>query len=72
MSARRRDAFLLPVRPHLRPKPRRSGLGRLEPASAVPVYEAVDRDTHPLRRGFDIVRFTSMDEARALPICGQA
>ena len=77
--------YFLPVREHLRPKPRRDLLAsvptevrcRLPAAftdilSMVSVYEKVDRDLHPDGWGYDLVRFVSIDEAWDLPIKGQA
>ena len=73
----------LHIREHLRPKPRRDLLanvppevrGKLPPAftdvlSRASVHEQADRDRHS--RGYDLVRFASIDEAWALPIQGQA
>jgi hypothetical protein len=75
----------LPIRAHLRPKPRRDLLANVPPEvrgklpsaftgvlSRDPVYEQVDRDRHPKGWGYDLVRIVSIDEALAPPIEGQA
>jgi hypothetical protein len=75
----------LPVREHLRSKPRRDLLANVPPEvrgklplaftdvpTMVPVYEHVDRDRHPEGWGYDLVGFASIDKAAALPIEGQA
>lgn len=77
--------YFLPVREHLRSKPRRVLLASVLPEvrcrlpaaftnilSMVPVFEKVDRDLHPDGWGYDLVRFVSIYEAWDLPIEGQA
>ena len=73
----------LPAHKHLRPKMRRDLVAKVplevrgkltltftDVLSRVWVYEQADRDRHS--RGYDLVRFASIDEAWALPIQGQA
>jgi hypothetical protein len=74
-----RTQHFLPVRPHLRPKPRRNLLANA-PADAlekVPafvralercmVYERINPADHPCGWGYDIVGSVSLEEALSLP-----